>query len=184
MIESFVLKQVLGWKLQGEFPEVPQSIIVVAPHTSYWDAVIGKLFLRSVGVKHKLLSKKELFFFPANIVMYLIGAIPIRGVKNSNGILTVKRMFKEKKNLHVVICPEGGFAKTEKWGAGFYYMALKADVPIIVAYMDYSQKEVGVKGIITDLSSIDRVYQTLSVYYEGVSARYPENFVLPKFHKV
>lgn len=67
MIESFVLKQVFGWKLQGEFPDIPQSIIVVAPHTSYWDAVIGKLFLRSAGIKHKLLSKKELFFFPANI---------------------------------------------------------------------------------------------------------------------
>lgn len=116
--------------------------------------------------------------------MYLLGAIPIRGVKGRNAIMEVRRMLKDNKNLHVVICPEGGFARTEKWDAGFYYMALKADVPIVVAYMDYSQKEVGVKGVITDLSSMGQVYQTLSVYYKGVSARHPENFALPKCSRI
>lgn len=183
MIESFVLTRVLGWKLHGQVPDIPQSVIIVAPHTSYWDAVIGKLFLRSVGLKHKLLSKKELFFFPANILMQLFGAIPIRGVKGRNAILEVSSMFESNDHLHVVICPEGGFTRTEKWNAGFYYIALKAGVPIVVAYMDYYKKEIGVKGIIMDLSNIDSVYHELSLYYEGVSARYPENFALPKPRK-
>lgn len=173
----------LGWRLQGKFPNIPQSVIVVAPHTSYWDAIIGKLFLKSVGISHKLLSKKELFFFPANIVMHLLGAIPVRGVKGHNAILEVSSLFKWNKNFHIVICPEGGFAPTKRWDAGFYYMALKANVPIVVTYMDYRKKEVGVKRVLTDLSNKDRVFQELARCYKDVIARHPEHFVLPELCK-
>lgn len=180
MIETFVLTKVLGWRLQGLFPDIPQSVIVVAPHTSYWDAIIGKLFLKSVGINHKLLSKKELFFFPVNMVMHLLGAIPVRGVKGHNAILEVSSLFKKNKNLHIVICPEGGFAPTKRWDAGFYYMAFKANVPIVVAYMDYHKKEVGVKSVLTDLSDKDRVFGELIRCYKGVTARHPDHFVLPE----
>ncbi|MFV0582038.1 MAG: 1-acyl-sn-glycerol-3-phosphate acyltransferase [Parabacteroides gordonii] len=183
MIETFVLTKVFGWSLQGQFPDIPQSVIVVAPHTSYWDAVIGKLFLKSVGLNHKLLSKKELFFFPANIMMRLLGAIPVRGVKERNAILDVSNLFKENKNLHIVICPEGGFAPTNRWDAGFYYMAFKANVPIVVAYIDYHKKEVGIKGVLTDLSDKNRVFEGLTRCYKGVTARHPDHFVLPELHR-
>ena len=179
-IERMILN-LLGWKVVDEWPAIRRSIVVFAPHTSYWDAVIGKLVLRSFGVRHRLLSKKELFRFPMGIVMRMIGAIPIRGVKGQNAIWHISHLLGEADELHFVICPEGGFAPTERWDAGFYYMAYKAQVPVIAVYLDYGQKEAGVAGVIGDLDSLNEVYRQLAEMYQGVTARYPERFLLPKY---
>lgn len=173
-------KSILGWKINGDFNIVKKSILIIAPHTSYWDAIIGKILLLSTGMNHRILSKKELFFFPMNLLMYSIGAIPVRGVNGCNAIYEVCRLIKENDSLHIVICPEGGFSPTEKWDPGFYYMALKSQVPIMVGYLDYAKKEVGIKGIITDLSNKDNVFIQVAEYYKDVTACYPEKFKLPQ----
>ncbi len=131
-IERFILTRLLGWRVTREFPEVSKSITVFAPHTSYWDAVIGKLVLRSYGVPHRLLSKKELFHFPMCIAMHLLGAVPIGGVKGHNAIHDAARMLEDADELHLVICPEGQLTPTDRWNPGFYYMAVKAGVPVVV----------------------------------------------------
>jgi len=56
------------------------------------------------------------------------------------------------------------------------------DIAFIVGYMDYKKKEAGFKTIITDLSDKDRVMRILHDSYEGVNAKYPENFLLPKIN--
>ena len=168
------------WKCRGDLNGIPKSIIVVAPHTSYWDAVIGKCFLIRLGVKYVFLSKKDLFRFPFGFFMKAFGAIPIGNNKGHNAINDIANMLQNTENLHVIICPEGGFPATKRWNPGFYYMALKANVPIVVAYIDYGKKEVGIKGVITNLSDKRAVYKQLTQYYNGVTARHPENFELPQ----
>lgn len=170
----------LGWQIVGDMPDVSKSVVVMAPHTSYFDAVIGKMVLRSYNVPHRLLAKKELFFFPMNIVMRCLGAVPIRGIKGKNSIFAVTKMLREADSLHVVICPEGGFKPTDDWDMGFYVMAKRAEVPITVAFIDYKQRKAGTKAVIYDLDDPDTVVETLAKCYEGVSARHPENFMLPK----
>ena len=182
-IDRIILTQILGWRVADEFPAIRKSILVFAPHTSYWDAIVGKLVLRSFGVRHRLLSKKELFRFPMGIVMRMIGAIPIRGVKGQNAIWHVSHLLEEADELHLVICPEGGFAPTDRWDAGFYYMAYKAQIPIIAVYLDYKKKEAGLAGIISDLTSQREVYRQLAEMYRGVTARHPDRFLLPKCNK-
>lgn len=173
----------IKWKIKGNLEGIPKSIVVVAPHTSYWDAVIGKYFLMRLGIKHVFLSKRTLFHFPFGLFMRAFGAIPVGNVKGHNAINDVAEMLQKTGTLHVVICPEGGFPATQKWNPGFYYMALKAEVPIVVAYIDYQKKEAGIKGIISDLSDIKSVYRQLALYYDGVTACYPENFALPKLDR-
>lgn len=170
----------LGWSLKGEMPAIRKSIIVVAPHTSYWDAVIGKLVLGAYGVPHRLLSKKELFRFPMNIVMRSIGAIPIRNVIGQNSIVMASCMLKSSDNLHLVICPEGGFAPTDHWNPGFLMMARMACVPVIVAFIDYKQKTAGIKTVIYDTEDENAVIRLLAEAYSDITARHPENFLLPK----
>lgn len=168
-----------GWKCRGNLKGISKSILVVAPHTSYWDAVIGKCFLLKLGVRHVILSKKALFRFPFGLFMRVFGSIPVGNVKGHNAINDVAEMLQAADRLHVVICPEGGFPATKRWNPGFYYMAQKANVPIVVAYIDYKKKEAGIKGIITDLSDRKKVYRQLAEYYKDVTARHPENFELP-----
>lgn len=180
-LEHFILTRLLRWRISSSFPDISKSIIVFAPHTSYWDAVIGKLVLRSYGVRHALLCKKELFHFPMSIVMHLFGGIPIGGVKGHNAIHEAVTTLNDAKEMHLLICPEGQLAPTDRWNPGFYYMAVKADVPIIVAYMDYGKREAGVKGVISDLHDQNEVYHQLAEMYRDVTACHPDQFLLPKY---
>lgn len=168
----------LGWKITGEFPNVNKSIVIFAPHTAHIDALYGKLGFVEIGVKYKFLSKKELFFFPMNLLMKKFGSIPVRGVKNHNAIYQVAEILKNTDNLHIVISPEGWIKKVKDWNKGFYYMALKAKVPIIVTYIDYSKKEIGIKGIIEEISDYETVINKINSMYFGVKGKRPENFVL------
>jgi 1-acyl-sn-glycerol-3-phosphate acyltransferase len=181
VLERFILTKLLGWQMVSDFPEVRKSVTVFAPHTSYWDAVIGKLVLRSYGVSHVLLSKKELFTFPMSIVMHFLGAIPVGGVKGHNAIHDAVNLLEASDDMHLVICPEGQLAPTDRWNPGFYYMALKANVPIVVVYMDYRSREAGIKGVIVNLENQNDVYRQLADMYRDVVGCHPQSFRLPVY---
>jgi len=177
-ISGFVLTNILGWRISGEFPAIKKSIVIFAPHTSYYDALYGKLVINEIGIKHIFLSKKELFKFPMNIPMRLYGSIPVRGIKGNNAIYQVVKMLERNQSLHIILSPEGAINKVPEWYMGFYYMALKANVPIVVAYLDYKRKEIGIKGVIDNLENRETVIQQINFLYKDVAAKYPENFSL------
>jgi len=177
-ISGYILTVLLGWKINGKFPDVKKSILIFAPHTSYYDALYGKLFLNEIRIRHTILSKKELFFFPMNIAMNLFGSIPIRGINKKNTIYKVIEILNHSKEMHIVISPEGTRANRVHWNKGFYYMASKANVPIVVGYIDYKKKEIGVKGILENLENINTVIQSINLMYKNVSAKYPDKFSL------
>ncbi|MBN1119382.1 MAG: 1-acyl-sn-glycerol-3-phosphate acyltransferase [Bacteroidales bacterium] len=177
-ISRYILVNLLGWRIVGEFPVLKKSVVIFAPHTSFLDALYGKLYINELRVKYRILSKKELFFFPMNIAMKLYGSIPVRNENRNNAIYRVVKLFKNSDDLHIILSPEGTRSKVKKWDKGFYYMALKANVPIIVGYLDYKRKEIGIKGVINNLENIDTVMQQINLMYKDVSAKYPENFSL------
>lgn len=168
----------MGWKITGEFPDIKKSIVIFAPHTAHIDALYGKLGFVEIGVNYKFLSKKELFFFPMNLLMKKFGSIPVRGVKNKNAIYQVVDILNNSDNLHIVISPEGWIKKVNEWNKGFYYMAKKAEVPIIVTYIDYNRKEIGIKGIIEEVRDYNTVINKINEMYNGVKGKKPENFAL------
>lgn len=171
----------LGWKISGDFPDIPKSVVIFAPHTAHIDAIYGKLGFTELGVKYTFLSKKELFFFPMNLVMRKFGSIPVRGVKGQNAIYQVVELFKNTESLHIVVSPEGWIKPVKKWNKGFYYMAVKANVPIVVAYLDYEQKAMGVKGVIYETSDYISVRRQINDYYKDVKGKKPEAFILEDF---
>ena len=178
-ISGTVLKS-LGWKVVGKFPDIKKSITIFAPHTAHIDALYGKLGITEFGIKYKFLSKKELFFFPMNIIMRRFGSIAVRGVRGENAIYQVIDMLKNTDELHIIMSPEGNVNKVDKWNKGFYYMALKSNVPIIVTYFDYKKKELGVKGVIYDITDFKTVIKQINNMYKDVTGKCPEQFLLDK----
>ncbi len=168
----------LGWKVVGEFPDIKKSITIFAPHTAHIDAFYGKLGISELMDKYKFLSKKELFFFPMSIVMKKFGSIAVRGVKGKNAIYQVVDILNDTDEMHIVMSPEGSIKKVERWNKGFYYMALKSNVPIVVTYFDYKKKELGVKGVIYDIADFNSVIKQINNMYEDVSGKCPEQFSL------
>ena len=178
VIYKYVFTGVLGWKIVGEFPDVKKSVIIFAPHTSYWDGFYGKLFLMSTDIRYKFLSKKEFFKFPLNYFFKAFGSIPVE--KNQKYINQIAKLFQTNNELHIILSPEGQLPKTDHWKKGFYYMAARAKVPIIVSYIDYKKKEMGIKGVITETSDIKKTMITISNMYKDVSAKNTEFFSLDK----
>lgn len=172
----------LGWEIVGEFPDIKKSIVIFAPHTAHIDALYGKLGLSELGIKYLFLSKKELFFFPMNLLMNLFGSMPVRGVKGKNAIYQVVDILNRTDELHVVMSPEGRIYKVNDWDKGFYYMASKSNVPIVVGFLDYEKKQMGIKGIIHDLDNYDDVILRINKMYEGVKGKNPDDFVLEMAH--
>lgn len=168
----------MGWKIKGDFPDIKKSIIIFAPHTAHIDALYGKLAITELGINFLFLSKKELFFFPMNLLMKRFGSIAVRGVKDKNAIFQVTELLNNAEELHIVISPEGWIKKVPDWNKGFYYMALKANVPIVVAYLDYKQKEMGIKDVIYDLGDYNAVKNQINFLYKDVTGKCPEHFVL------
>ncbi len=174
-----LLLKIMGWKIVGDFPkEIKKSITVFAPHTSTWDAIIGKIYLVAIGLKYNVMVKQELFNFPLGIIMRMVRAIPIDRSKGSNVTFQVANIIESKDEVHILLFPEGTRAKVDNWKKGFYLMAKRAEVPIVVGYLDYKKKEIGMKGVIYDLSNIKVVMSKLNEYYQNLHAKHPERFVL------
>lgn len=173
---KYILTTVLGWKIIGEFPDIKKSVVIFAPHTSYWDGFYGKLYLMNIGIKHKFLSKKELFIFPLNLLMSSYGSIPVCSEKNS--VLQISEIINLNKEIHIVLSPEGTRRKNTKWKKGFYYISKRSNVPIITGYIDYAKKEIGIKGVIHKTDNIHSVMQEINGYYKNVGAKHPANFAL------
>jgi len=176
IIYKYILTTVLGWKIKGDFPNLNKSVIIFAPHTSYWDAFFGKLYLKNIGIKHKFLSKKELFIFPFHLLMFAYGSIPVSSGRKF--ILQISEIYNSNKEIHIVLSPEGTRMKNTKWKKGFYYISKRTNTPIIVGYIDYTKKEIGIKGVIQETENIKSVMQEINGYYQNVGAKHPENFSL------
>ena len=166
------------WKIVGGFPDVKKSIVVVAPPTSYWDGLWGYLAASVLKIPFAIMADEFLFKSPMLILMKIIHAFPVN-VKGKDAIHEAVSRIKAADGMHVGICPEGQLAPTDKWNPGFYHIARLAEVPIVVATLDYAKKEISFPAVITDLSDKEAVYSRLCEIYKDVTARFPEKFLLP-----
>ena len=133
----------MGWRLGKIEPEVKKCVLCVAPHTSNWDLIIGELFYTSLGRRAGFLIKKEWFFFPFNLLFKSIGGVPVDREKNTSITEAMAAEFEKRDYFNLAVTPEGTRKKVTKWKRGFYYIALKAGVPIQLVYIDYAKKEAG-----------------------------------------
>ncbi|MCK4678162.1 MAG: 1-acyl-sn-glycerol-3-phosphate acyltransferase [Bacteroidales bacterium] len=176
---GYILYNILGWKIKGVFPGIKKSILIIAPHTSVWDWLIVTLFLNQIGVKYKILYKKEFLIFPINIVMKLLGSIPVdRKGKRNNLIFQIAGLLKNNEELCIALSPEGTRYLKTQWEKGFYYISKRTNVPIIAGYIDYTKKEIGIKGVIHETDNIKTVMQEINECYQNVGAKHPEKFSL------
>ncbi len=176
---SGVILKTLGWKFVGEFPHLNKSVTIFAPHTSAWDFVLGILYFNEHGIKNNALVKKEMFFFPMNLIMNGLGAIPVdRKNKNKNMVSQVASSFHQSEKFNLVVSAEGTRRKVTQWKRGFYYIAQEANVPIVISYIDYKKKEIGIHGIVSDTSDIKKTMTEINEIYKDVKGRHPERFSL------
>jgi 1-acyl-sn-glycerol-3-phosphate acyltransferase len=163
--------------MESDGGNLRKSVICVAPHTSNLDLFYGKLFYNAVGKKSKFLMKKEWFFFPFNMIFKSMGGIPIDRSKSSSVTEQIADEFSIHDDFHIAITPEGTRKKASEWKKGFYYIALKANVPIEVAYIDYEKKEIGIKAVFNPTGNVDEDIRKIRSMYEGITGCHKKNFI-------
>ena len=167
----------MRWTLEINGDDIPKCIICVAPHTSNLDFMLGKLYYNAIGKKAKFLIKKEWFVFPLNFIFRSMGGIPINRSKSSSTTEQLAEEFSRRDIFHLAITPEGTRKRTEEWKKGFYYIALKAGVPIQVAYIDYGKRKIGIKTTFYPTGNADEDILAIRSMYEGVAGYHRKNFV-------
>ncbi len=177
-ISKFIFNKVLGWKVINHYPNPDKCVIAIAPHTSNWDFIIGKLAYSSLGRTANFLIKKEWFVFPFNIFFSSIGGIPIeRGKKGSTTEILAEEFSKHEK-LQLAITPEGTRKPNAEWKKGFYFIALKANVPIMLVGLDYGRKEAIFLGEFIPSGDYDKDIVIIKSYFGNIVGKRPHNFIL------
>jgi 1-acyl-sn-glycerol-3-phosphate acyltransferase len=177
-ISNFIYTKLLGWTIQNIQPEVPKCIIAVAPHTSNWDFIIGKLAYSSLGRKSQFLMKKEWFVFPFGLIFKAMGGIPVVRSKHTSMTDTLAAEFSKHDQLQIAVTPEGTRKRVTEWKKGFYYIALKANVPIVLVGLDYKQKAAIFLDTFFPTGDVDADMVKIKSYFEGIVGKYPENFAI------
>lgn len=175
MFAKFILR-LIGWKILVNVPYYPKSVICVAPHTSNWDFILGKIGYAATGRKTHFLMKEAWFFFPLGIFFKAIGGIPVPKKKGSDLTQYIIDKFNHSERINLAVTPEGTRSLVENWRKGFLYIAAGANVPIILAYIDYSKKEMALAETFYPTGNIDTDIAYIKNFYTGKVGRYPEKF--------
>ncbi len=163
---------------------IKQCVMIAAPHTSNWDLVYAIAGLNILGVKTKFTIKKEWMRFPLNIAIGPMGGIGIdRRPKDKSGekrkmVDVMAELYQKYNELNILVTPEGSRSKRTKWRTGFYYVALKAKVPILFGYVDYKNKIAGIGGMLNPTGNIEQDMRKIMEFYSKIEGRYPERFSL------
>ncbi|NOR86076.1 MAG: acyltransferase [Bacteroidales bacterium] len=181
---SGIILSLAGWKIKGEKPKEKKYVILAAPHTSNWDFPLARLTNSKLEINLKLLMKKSWFIFPLNFIFHWLGAVPIDRSKSGTIIERVVELFKENNEFVFTIAPEGTRSYVESWKTGFYTIAVKANVPILLAYVDYKKKEAGAGPMIYPSGDAQKDFEEMMKFYRTIHPRFPEKFnKKPQFGK-
>ncbi|WP_029904298.1 1-acyl-sn-glycerol-3-phosphate acyltransferase [Prevotella sp. 10(H)] len=174
---NFILRRI-GWRITGLTDLPNKSVICVAPHTSNWDLLLGLVVYKAMGRKASFLIKKEWFFFPMNLIFKSLGGIPVNRTRKTSLTEQMSEIYANRDNFQLAITPEATRKRNPEWRKGFYFIALAANVPIVIVAIDYGKKEVDFKKILMPTGDADADIEEIKASYIGVTAKHPENFAL------
>ena len=176
IIYRFIFFTLMGWKVKGTFDtNIKKCIMIVVPHTSWFDFFIGVFFRGTYPVEINFLAKKELFKFPLGGYLKWMGGIALDRSKTENKVDAIARIFETKDVLRLSLSPEGTRKKVTQWKSGYYYIAQKANLPIIPIGFDYANKQVIVFEPFTTTKKKKKDAEFLQNLFKDVKGKVAEN---------
>lgn len=166
-----------GWTTSITVPDYPKCIICVAPHTSNWDFILGKLAYAAAGRKAGFLMKESWFFWPLGCFFRAIGgiAVPRRNKKTSLTKYLVER-FEHSERLTLAITPEGTRSRTTQWHTGFLRIANEANIPIVMGVIDFADKRIMIEHTFTPTGDTEADMRAVKDFYRPFKGKHPEKF--------
>ena len=179
MIQGFcrwLLYKKLGWTKCVTVAHPDKFIICLAPHTSNWDFIIGQLYAQAEGFKINFLMKREWFFWPLGVIFRSLGGIPVWRSKHTSMTDNLAKTAKTKDSFKLCITPEGTRSPNTEWKKWFYFIALNAEIPILLYGVDYEKKKIVCTDSFTPSGNIDEDMPKIKSYFKDFKGKKPENF--------
>ena len=140
------LLRLAGWKVVLVRPPGPKAVVIVYPHTSNWDFIVGILARYAIAIPFRFVGKDTLFRWPFGGLFRRLGGIPVNRRQSTGFVGGLIEAFDKADSLYLAIAPEGTRRRIDHWKSGFYRVALAANVPLGLAFIDYSRREVGIEA--------------------------------------
>lgn len=174
-LSKFIFNKLLGWSIDGDFDRsIKKSVIIVVPHTSWHDFYIGVFTRRILKIEINFVGKRELFKPPFGWYFKWMGGAALDRTPGQNKVEAIAKVFEGKEEFRLSLAPEGTRKKVLAWKTGFYFIALKANVPIIPVAFDYSTKTVVIHDAFYPTGDIETDMPLLRTLYQGVVGKKPE----------
>ena len=165
------LLALFGWRVDGEFPDRPKMVAIVAPHTSNWDFIVGILVVFALGLRVRFLGKHTLFNPWLGWLMRWLGGTPVIRDTPQGAVADAAEMIAREERILLGIAPEGTRRRGTSWRSGFYNIALAAKVPIVPAAFDYGRRSLRLFPVFEPTGNYEADLARLQALYEGVRGR-------------
>ena len=167
-----------GWRVEGALPQsCPRCVLIAAPHTSNWDLPYTLMVAFVLRLNVYWMGKASIFRWPFGGLMRWLGGIAVRREQSNNLVAASAQALREAQGpVQLIVPPEGTRSKTRYWKTGFYYIALTAEVPIVMAYMDYAQKRSGLGPVFSPTGDIDADMQAIKTFYAPFKGKSQDQF--------
>ena len=178
-IAEFIICRLLGWKISGQIPPaVKKAVIIVAPHTSLWDFVYGRLAFWVLGIDVRFMINEKYFFPPLGWLLRALGGQPVKQTRPTRLLREIFGHFKNSKSYYLVITPEGTRQHVSRWKKGFYQIAMENKVPVVMAFIDYKKKKGGIGPLFYPTGDFDKDMKEMEKFYRQFHAKHPERYNL------
>ena len=173
---SKIIFSLLGWRTIGDNDFPKKCVLIAVPHTSNWDFFYARLYSYIVKIQPKYLAKKELFVPFISYLIKLNGGIPVDRSKKNKLVEFLSKKIIDNKTIILSLSPEGTRKKVDKWKTGFYYIAQKANVPIVIVGINYKKKEIGIIDKLFPTNNIENDMKRIQEQLTNISGKIEKNF--------
>lgn len=161
-----------GWRMVGDWPlDVDRAVMVAAPHTSNWD---GLHMVAAAGYHRRKLwwmGKQSLGKGIGGVIARRAGLVAVDRSGGNDLVASAAAAIKETPGMVIAVAPEGTRSYTAEWKSGFYYIARAAQVPILMAVLDYGAKTITVAGPVTVTDDMDADLAQVKAAYRGARGK-------------
>jgi 1-acyl-sn-glycerol-3-phosphate acyltransferase len=164
----------VGWQPEGSRPAARRFVLIAAPHTSNWDLALLLLLGQVYGVRVSWMGKHTLFRGPMGWLMRLVGGVPVRRNRSNDLVSQMAAVLDASDRIALTVPAEGTRDYTSHWKSGFYHIARKADVPVVLGFLDYSRKQGGFGPEIILTGNVREDMDEIRSFYADKHGRYPD----------
>jgi 1-acyl-sn-glycerol-3-phosphate acyltransferase len=163
----------LGWRIDGDLPNLPKFVIIVAPHTSNWDFFAGLFCDLALDMDASWLAKHTIFRGPVGPLLESLGGIPVVRSASHNVVSQVAAEFARRDRLVLAITPEGTRKKVTAWKSGYWHIARAAGVPIVPVGLDFAKRAAVIGPLRYPTDSLEEDEAAFREFFAGITPKNP-----------